>query len=146
MTARRHDPADEARRFNEEAPWGPFPQSLGLELISVAPDRVEGHLPVTEQLIAGTGVLWAPIVIGLADALCAAGTGANLDFDGGESFTTLELKANFMGTAGPGQMITGVGIPVYRGRTTHVWDVTVTNDATGKPIAAFRCTQMVLRS
>ncbi|MGH2637438.1 MAG: PaaI family thioesterase [Acidimicrobiia bacterium] len=145
MTAAVPDPAAEARRFNEEAPWGPFPRSLGLELTSVAPDRVEGRLPVTEQFIAGTGVLWAPVILGLADALCAAGTGANLDFDGGEIFTTVELKANFMGTAGPGQTITGVATPVHRGRTTHVWDVTVTNESTGRTMTVFRCTQMVLR-
>jgi 1,4-dihydroxy-2-naphthoyl-CoA hydrolase len=138
-------PAEAARRFNEETPWGEYPRSLGVELISVAADRVEGHLTVKPEFIAGTGVLWAPVIIGLADALCAAGTGRNLDMESGESFTTLEMKANFLGTAGPGQTVRGVATPVHRGRTTHVWDVTVTNDATGKVMAVFRCTQMVLR-
>ena len=145
MEAGERDPIAEARRFNEEAPWGEFPRSLGLEVVSVEPDRVEGRVPVTDQFIAGTGVLWAPVIIALADALCAAGTGANLDMNTGESFTTVELKANFMGTAAAGHVITGVATPVHRGRTTHVWDVTVTNESTGKTITVFRCTQMLLR-
>jgi acyl-coenzyme A thioesterase PaaI-like protein len=32
----------------------------------------------------------------------------------------------------------------HAGRTTQVWDAAVTNPATGKPIALFRCTQSVL--
>jgi len=34
--------------------------------------------------------------------------------------------------------------PVHLGRQTHVWDATVTNETTGRTIALFRCTQMVL--
>jgi hypothetical protein len=34
--------------------------------------------------------------------------------------------------------------PVHRGRTTQVWDAEVTAEVTGRTIAAFRCTQMVL--
>ena len=145
MVSEARDPAAEARRFNEEAPWGAFPRSLGLEVVSIEPDRVEGRIPVADQFIAGTGVLWAPVIIGLADALCAAGTGANLDMQSNESFTTVELKANFMGTAAAGDVIVGVATPIHRGRTTHVWDVTVTSESTGKTITVFRCTQMVLR-
>ena len=32
----------------------------------------------------------------------------------------------------------------HLGRTTQVWDATVTRHADGKPIALFRCTQMIL--
>ena len=34
--------------------------------------------------------------------------------------------------------------PAHLGRTTQVWDAVVTNEADGKTIALFRCTQMVL--
>ena len=37
-------------------------------------------------------------------------------------------------------------MPAHIGRSTHVWDVTVTNESTGRTIALFRNTQMVLRS
>jgi 1,4-dihydroxy-2-naphthoyl-CoA hydrolase len=134
--------AEGVRRFNEEAPWGLFPSMIGLEILEVELDRVRGRFETTEQLIAGTGYLWAPVIVGLADALCAAGTGANIPE--GATFTTVELKTNFLGSARPGEVVAGEAVPAHRGRTTHVWDVTVTNEATGRTIALHRCTQMVL--
>jgi uncharacterized protein (TIGR00369 family) len=134
--------AEGVRRFNEEAPWGRFPSLIGLEMLEVERTRVRGRLEPTDQLIAGTGYLWAPVIVGLADALCAAGTGANLPE--GARFTTVELKTNFLGSARPGEVVVGEAVPAHVGRTTHVWDVTVTNAGTGRTIALQRCTQMVL--
>ena len=131
-----------ARWYNEHAPWGAFPRLLGLEVLAVERDCVRGRLPVTQQLIAGTGVLWAPAVVGLADALCAAGTAVNLPE--GASFTTIELKANFLGTARAGEEVVGTATPAHVGRSTHVWDVDLANASTDRTIALFRCTQMVL--
>jgi 1,4-dihydroxy-2-naphthoyl-CoA hydrolase len=130
------------RRFNKENPWGDLPSLFGLEVLELERDRVRGRIPVTEQLIAGTGVLWAPVVVALADALCAAGAGANVPE--GASFTTIELKTNFLATARPGEAIVGEATPAHLGRATQVWDVTITNETTGRTIALQRCTQMVL--
>ena len=105
------------------------------------PDKVVGILEVTAPLVAGTGYLWAPVIITLADWLCACGVGANLP-EGG-SFTTIELKANFLGTVREGGSIRGTAVPAHRGRTTQVWDVSVHDEANGKVISLFRCTQMV---
>jgi uncharacterized protein (TIGR00369 family) len=119
------------------------PGMVGIEVLSCEPDLATGRLVVTRPLVAGTGFLWAPVVIALADWLCSVGTGANLA--AGESFTTIELKTNFIGTVREGGSIFGKATPAHRGRTTHVWDVEVTDEANGKTIALFRCTQMVLR-
>jgi len=62
----------------------------------------------------------------------------------GASFTTIELKTNFLGSAKVGEVVSGVARPVHRGRTTHVWDVEVKNNNSSKVIALFRCTQMIL--
>jgi uncharacterized protein (TIGR00369 family) len=105
-------------------------------------DRVVGHIDVVPQLIAGTGFLFAPAIISLADTLCAAGCGANIPEH--SSFTTVELKTNFLGSAQVGQRVVGVATPVHLGRRTQVWDVVVTNETSGKTMALFRCTQMVI--
>lgn len=118
------------------------PGMCGVEVLSCDADLVTGRLMVSAPLVAGTGFLWAPVVITLADWLCSCGMGPNLP--AGASFTTIELKVNFLGTVGEGGAIRGRATPVHRGRTTHVWDVEVTNEASGKVIALFRCTQMVL--
>ena len=133
--------AERVARLNEFASTR-HPGMVGVELLACEADEVVGRLPVTAPLVAGTGYLWAPVVITLADWLCAAGMGPNLPE--GAGFTTIELKANFLGTVREGGAIRGRAVPVHRGRTTQVWDVVVQEEANGRTIALFRCTQMVL--
>jgi uncharacterized protein (TIGR00369 family) len=118
------------------------PGHVGVSLTHCEATRVEGRLTVAEPVVAGTGVLWAPVVITLADWLCAAGMWSNLKE--GESFTTAELKTDFLGSAKVGELVSGVAAPAHRGRTTHVWDVEVKGENSGRVIALFRCTQMTL--
>jgi len=120
-----------------------LPGLLGLEILTCSAERVTGRLPVTEPLIAGTGFLWAPVVVALADTLCAYGTGETRPKDS-VSFTTIELKVNFLATVGAGGAIAGEATPAHLGRTTQIWDAVVRNEATGKSIALFRCTQLIL--
>jgi uncharacterized protein (TIGR00369 family) len=133
--------AQRIARLNEFA-RSRHPGLIGVHLTICDPDKVEGYLKVTPPLVAGTGYLWAPVVITLADWLCACGMGPNIPE--GASFTTIELKANFLGTVREGSTIRGTAVPAHRGRTTHVWDVSVYDEASQKVIALFRCTQMVL--
>jgi uncharacterized protein (TIGR00369 family) len=95
-------------------------------------------------MVAGTGFLWAPVVITLADWLCAAGTPLNFPVGVDATFTTVELKTNFIGSARSGESVFARAIPVHVGRTTQVWDVEVRNESRDRVIALFRCTQMVL--
>ncbi len=118
------------------------PGLVGVELEICEADLVTGKMTVTEPVIAGTGFLWAPVVITLADWLCAAGMSPNLPE--GASFTTVELKTNFLGSATEGEVVSGRAVPVHRGKSTHVWDVEVRNDTKNRVIALFRCTQMIL--
>lgn len=121
---------------------GKHPGLVGIEILSCEPELVTGRFEVTDELVAGTGFLWAPVVITLADWLCAAGMGLHLPE--GASFTTLEIKTNFLGTVRQGGAVRGRARPVHVGRSTHVWDVEASDEARDKVIALFRCTQMVL--
>jgi uncharacterized protein (TIGR00369 family) len=139
--ARNETPEQRVVRLNEFARTR-HPGLVGVEVLRCEPDRVVGRLDVTAPLVAGTGYLWAPVVVTLADWLCACGTGASVPE--GASFTTIELKTNFLGTVREGGAIRGTAVPVHRGRTTQVWDVEVRDEAAERLIALFRCTQMVL--
>jgi len=134
--------AERAAEMNEFA-RDRHPGMVGVEVLTAEPDEVVGRLDVTAPLVAGTGFLWAPVVITLADWLCAVGTGLIRPPDS-TSFTTVELKTNFVGTVREGGAIRGRAHPVHAGRTTQVWDVEVSDEATGRTIALFRCTQMLL--
>jgi uncharacterized protein (TIGR00369 family) len=121
---------------------GTLPGLLGLVITAHEPGRLTAALDVRAELLAPNGYLHAATVVGLADTACGFATRALLP-EGSSGFTTLELKTNFLGTAREGR-IEVLATNAHAGRTTQVWDATVTNPASGKPIALFRCTQSVL--
>ena len=121
---------------------GRLPGLLGITMLEADPARFRSRLTVRPDLLAPNGFLHAATVIALADTTCGFGSYANLP-DGATGFTTVELKSNFLGTARDGT-IECVAIPAHIGRSTHVWDAKVTPADRDKPIALFRCTQMIL--
>ena len=120
------------------------PGLVGVEILRCDPGEVTGRLVVRDELVAGTGFLWAPVVITLADWLCAAGTPLHFPAGADASFTTVELKTNFVGSARTGETVFARAVPVHVGRTTQVWDVDVRNQTRDRAMALFRATQMVL--
>ncbi|NML30934.1 PaaI family thioesterase [Paraburkholderia antibiotica] len=120
---------------------GKLPDLLGVHVLSVDQDTLVAELTVREEVLAPNGFLHAATVIGLADTACGYACLAHLP-ENARNFTTIELKSNFLGTATEGT-IRAVAKGVHLGRSTQVWDATVTAPD-GRTIALFRCTQMVL--
>lgn len=119
-----------------------LPGLVGLTFTKVEPDEVIARVAVRKALMAPNGYLHAGTVVTLADTCCGYGTVASLP-EGATGFTTIELKSNFFGSALDGAIVC-VARPLHKGRSTQVWDATVTPEGADKPIAHFRCTQMVL--
>jgi 1,4-dihydroxy-2-naphthoyl-CoA hydrolase len=121
---------------------GKLPGHLGIVITHAADSEVRGELAVEERHMAPNGFLHAGTVVTLADT--CAGYGCILILPpGATGFTTIELKSNHLGTAKEGTIV-GSAKPVHLGKTTQVWDTTVTHRESGKTIALFRCTQMIL--
>lgn len=128
---------------------GYLPGLIGIEFLTIESGRLTSRLPIRPELLAPNGYLHAAAVIALADATCGYGTFTDLP-NGANNFTTIELKSNFLGTAREG-VIACVATRVHGGRTTQIWDATVTDvpqepsaKTPGKTIALFRCTQLIL--
>lgn len=121
---------------------GTLPDLLGLEWIEIRPGFVEGRFEVREHHVAPNGFLHAASVVALADTACGYGCFAFLP-EGASGFTTIELKTNFIGTARAGGVRCEAQM-VHGGRTTQLWDALVKSEISGKTIAVFRCTQMIL--
>jgi uncharacterized protein (TIGR00369 family) len=121
---------------------GHLPGLVGVEIVTVTREAVESRMTVRREVMAPNGFLHAASVIALADTSCGYGCLATLP-EGAKGFTTVELKANFLGTARDGAIVCRA-TPVHLGRTTQVWDAVISNEASGAKIALFRCTQMVL--
>jgi uncharacterized protein (TIGR00369 family) len=135
-----HTSVDDLNRANV----GKLPEHLGLKIIEVADGKVAGRFEVRPDLVAHTGYLLAGVVLGIADLLCAYGVSTARP-EGSIGFTTAEAKCNFMGT-----IVSGAGIVtaelLHSGRTTQIWDAKFTDEKTGKLLAVFRCTQIILYS
>jgi uncharacterized protein (TIGR00369 family) len=80
--------------------------------------------------------------VSLADTCAGYGAIANLP-EGASGFTTIELKTNYLGTARDG-IVECAATAVHLGRTTQVWDATVSAKGSERVLALFRCTQLVL--
>jgi uncharacterized protein (TIGR00369 family) len=121
---------------------GHLPGWFGMEFTALEAGRLASRLALRPEMLAPNGYLHAATVVALADTTCGYGTVAHLPA-GSHNFTTLELKSNFLGTAREGA-ITCVATLTHAGRTTQIWDAQVQAEASGKIIALFRCTQLIL--
>jgi 1,4-dihydroxy-2-naphthoyl-CoA hydrolase len=121
---------------------GKLPGLIGVRFTAIAENRIDAELDLRSELLAPNGYLHAATIIAVADTACGYGCIAHLPV-GAENFTTIELKSNFLGTVRAGT-IACVATPAHLGKTTQVWDAVVTDKATGRTLALFRCTQMIL--
>jgi uncharacterized protein (TIGR00369 family) len=119
-----------------------LPGALGLEMLELAEANLKSRMPVRKLHIAPNEFLHAASVVALADTTCGYATIAHLPAGAG-SFTTIELKTNHLGTVKEGS-IACHATAQHLGRNTQVWDAVVTDEASGRKLALFRCTQMIL--
>ena len=119
-----------------------MPGLIRLEVLEAGEGRLATRLELRDELLAPNGYLHAATIVALADTSCGYGTFVSLP-EGAEDFTTVELKTNFLGTKRAGAINCEARL-AHGGRTTQVWDATVTDGESGKPLALFRCTQLIL--
>ena len=118
-----------------------LPGLLGISAVETTRERMVLELEVRQDHMAPNGFLHAGTVVTLADTATGFSTISNLRE--GQGFTTIELKSNFFSTALKGH-IRAETAAIHIGRSTQVWDAEVTAIETGKRMALFRCTQMIL--
>jgi 1,4-dihydroxy-2-naphthoyl-CoA hydrolase len=119
----------------------PFTATLGIEMISAAPQEVRAQLPWREDLCTAGGVLHGGALMGFADnvgGLCAF---LNLP-EGSAGTATIESKTNFFGPVRNGA-VHAVSRPLHTGRRTIVVDTELYDD-NEKLVARVTQTQAVL--
>ena len=118
-----------------------FARHLGARLVLATAERVEFEMEVTPLLSNNNGVLHGGAIMGLADH--AGGTGTYLHLPKGKATTTLESKTNFLRPVRLGDTARAVSVPLHLGRTTQVWQTTITR-GDGKTAAIITQTQMII--
>ena len=121
---------------------GSLPGLLDFQWLEAGRGHIRGRFEIAAKHFSPHGLLHGASIVALADTACGFGCLASLP-DGAIGFATGELKTNFIGAAREGGMSCEARL-VHAGRTTQVWDAEIRSEATGKTIALFRCTQMLL--
>jgi uncharacterized protein (TIGR00369 family) len=121
---------------------GKLPGYLGIVITRVGTTEIVAELKIKEVLMAPNGYLHAGGLVALADTCCGYGCFANLP-QGATGFTTIELKSNHLSSALDGTVVSHARAAHF-GKTTQVWDAVLTHKETGKTMALFRCTQLIL--
>ena len=114
---------------------------IGWKDLGGAAGVYRSSMQIQPEHLAPNGYLQASVVVALADISCASGSFSMIPE--GANFTTIELKINLLGTALEGEVLSEARLQ-HGGRTTQVWDAVVTHASTGRKMALFRCTQMIL--
>ncbi len=119
----------------------PLVETLGLEMVSAAPEEVRARLPFQDKLCTAGGILHGGALMSLADASGAFCAFLNLP-DGATGTATIESKTNFFRAVREGH-VDATSRPLHVGRTTIVVETDL-HDADGKHVARVTQTQAVL--
>jgi uncharacterized protein (TIGR00369 family) len=124
-----------------EVPPPPVSTLLGLELVSLAEGEAVFEMEVVPEHANPMGTLQGGVICALADA--AMGVAYATRLAEGETFTTLELKTNYLRQVVSGKL-TATGRVLHGGRTVGLTTCDVV-DEQGRLVAHATSTCMTLR-
>jgi 1,4-dihydroxy-2-naphthoyl-CoA hydrolase len=114
---------------------------LDIKIVEAEKRRVVATMPVGPNHRQQLGYLHGGVSVVLAESLASLGSALNVDASKQMVFG-LEINANHLRPKREG-VVSGVATPVHMGRTTHVWEVKI-SDEDGKLICISRCTVAVV--
>ena len=113
---------------------------LGIEFVEFGEDFLSARVPVDERTRQPYGLLHGGVSVVLAETL--GSMGAALASPDGYRAVGLDINANHLRAATSG-WVTGTARPVHIGRTTHVWQIVLRNEA-GELTCISRITMAIL--
>lgn len=114
---------------------------LDIKLISANENKVVATMPVGPQHRQQVGYLHGGVSVVLAESLASLGTVLGIDQEKQMAFG-LEINANHLRPKREG-MVTGTALPLFKGRSTQVWEIKIT-DEQEKLICISRCTVAIV--
>lgn len=116
-------------------------ETLNITVTEATPERVTATMPVTERVHQPFGILHGGASVVLAETVASIGAASSIDLTK-ERAVGLEINANHI-SAKRGGVLTGTATPLHKGRSTHVWTVTIT-DEDGNLVCTSRCTLAII--
>ena len=113
---------------------------LGFEFLEVGDDFIRARAPVDSRTRQPAGILHGGISVVLAETLGSCG--AACAAPPGHRAVGLDINANHLRSVSEG-WVTGIARPIHIGRTTHVWQIELSNDR-GQLTCVSRLTMAIL--
>ena len=129
------------RMIAGELPPAPVAELIGMRIVAAEEGRVTFELDAGPEHSSPPGTLHGGILCDLADGAMGCANLSRLDED--ESFTTVELKINFLKPVWSGRL-TAVGEVIKAGRTVALLSCRITDDS-GSLVAYATSTCMTFR-
>ena len=115
-------------------------EHLGIEFLEVGEDFIRARVPVDHRTRQPYGLLHGGVSVVLAETLGSCGAAYAVPEDW--RAVGLDINANHLRGATSG-WVTGTARPVHMGRSTHVWQIDLVNDA-GEATCVSRLTMAIL--
>lgn len=115
---------------------------LDVKCIEVGDDYVIATMPVNSKTHQPMGLLHGGASAALIESIGSMGSSLVLDLTK-EVPVGVEINANHIGGMREG-IVRAIGKLVHAGKRTHVWQVDLTDDATGKLVCTGRLTVMIV--
>lgn len=120
---------------------GTLMEALGIEMVELSQEKIIATMPVCGATRQPMGMLHGGASVALAETVASVGTYYHIDRETQQA-VGLEINANHLRGKRDG-LVTAVGIPLHKGRTTMVWDIKIT-DEEGTMICVSRCTMAII--
>ena len=114
---------------------------LGIEFTEIGDDFLRARVPVDARTKQPYGLLHGGVSVVLAETL--GSVGAACACPAGHRAVGLDINANHLRAATQG-WVTGTARPEHIGKTTHVWQIDMVNEA-GELTCVSRITMAILR-
>jgi 1,4-dihydroxy-2-naphthoyl-CoA hydrolase len=114
---------------------------LEISILEATVDRVVATMPVQAKVHQPFGLLHGGASVALAETVASLGAYLNV-MDSGMGAVGLEINANHLRGKRDG-IVTATATPIHKGRSTHVWQVEIKDEA-GKMVCVSRCTLAIV--
>lgn len=115
---------------------------IGLELTEVGDDFLSARMPVDERTTQPFGILHGGASCVLAETLGSVAAWMCIDPDTHRA-VGLDINANHIRAVTEG-FVVGTATALHLGRRTHVWQIDITEETTGKRVAMSRLTVAII--
>jgi 1,4-dihydroxy-2-naphthoyl-CoA hydrolase len=116
-------------------------ETLEINILEAGPDLVVATMPVQAKVHQPFGLLHGGASVALAETVASIGAYLNVA-EAGMGAVGLEINANHLRAKRDG-LVTATAMPIHKGRTTHVWNIEIKDEA-GKMVCVSRCTLAIV--